>query len=267
MRVYHPLFPYQGIAPENVYCAADDMGVEIGVGYINYFSQPHLFPDRPINMFLQLEGQPVARYMLLGALLARAQQLRDQTPYAKARLYTEVGVEDTRTCDFYLRNGFVLDDAEDMVRLEIPEGGGKVPMSYTVANVPLTNEYEQNAFLQRLNMNRIAPLNLGFLDVCRQKPHFLAMGIFQNGIPAGELLMTGESYRSDLIAMYIQPAYRKLGLGKGLLGRSMALLREEGVSQVNALVLRRSIPQCALAHSFDAKFLKTTALYPGINLD
>ena len=266
MRVYHPLAPYQGISPENVFLAADDMGTEIGAGYVIHFYQPDLFPDRPVNLYIQMDAQPSARYMLLGALLARAQQLRDQTPYLKARIYAQAGVDDAAACDSYLHNGFQMDDAEDMVRLEMLEGVGKVPMSCTVANVPLASEYEQNAFLYRLNMNRIAPLNLGFLDVLRQKPHFLALGIYRSGQVAGELLMSGEGYRCDVVAMYVHPSCRRMGMAKGLLGRGMDMLRQEGVSQVNGLVLRRSIPQCALAHSFNAKFLKTTALYPGMNL-
>ena len=47
MKVYHPQAPYQGIPAENVYCVADDMGVEVGVGYVIFFYQPDLFPNMP----------------------------------------------------------------------------------------------------------------------------------------------------------------------------------------------------------------------------
>ena len=46
MRVYHPQGMYNNIPPENVFLAADEMGNEIGVGYIIRVMQPNVFPDR-----------------------------------------------------------------------------------------------------------------------------------------------------------------------------------------------------------------------------
>ena len=69
MRVYHPQGMYNNIPPENVFLAADEMGNEIGVGYIIRVMQPNVFPDRPVNLFISMECQPVARYMLFGALV------------------------------------------------------------------------------------------------------------------------------------------------------------------------------------------------------
>ena len=214
-----------------------------------------------------MEVQPAAQYMLFGAVLARAKQLRDQYPNLKARIYTQAEVNDARTCDFYLRNGFTLDDAEDMVRLTPPQEPSKLPMSCSIANVPLSSEFEQNAFLFRMNQSRIAQLNLGALEVCRQHPHFLALALYRNNQIIGELLMTGEGYRCELVGMYIVGPYRRMGMGRALLHRGMELMKAEGVTQVNAVALRRSPAQCGLAQAFGATFLKTTALYPGVNLD
>ena len=80
MRVYHPQGMYNNLPPENVFLAADEMGNEIGVGYIIRVMQPNVFPDRPVNLFISMECQPVARYMLFGALVARARQMRDENP-------------------------------------------------------------------------------------------------------------------------------------------------------------------------------------------
>ena len=75
MRVYHPQGMYNNIPPENVFLAADEMGNEIGVGYIIRVMQPNVFPDRPVNLFISMECQPVARYMLFGALVALVPQM------------------------------------------------------------------------------------------------------------------------------------------------------------------------------------------------
>jgi len=267
MKVYHPQGPYQGMPAENVFHVADDMGVEVGVGYVICFYQPDLFPERPMNLYLHMEAPHGARYILFGALLARAKQMRDLYPNVKARIYTQAEPEDSRTCDFYLQNGFNLDDAEDVVRLSMPEEPSKVPMSMSIANVPLNTEIEQNYMLMRLNQSRISPLNLGYLEVCRQRPHFMALALYKGQNIIGEVLLTGEGYRCELVSMYILPQFRRMGMGKALLHRAMELLKAEGVTQVTAAVLRRSPAQCALAQSFGATFLKTISLYPGINLE
>lgn len=88
MRVYHPQGMYNNMPPENVFLAADEMGNEIGVGYIIRVMQPNIFPDRPVNLYISMECQPVARYMLFGALVARARQMRDENPQLRARVYT-----------------------------------------------------------------------------------------------------------------------------------------------------------------------------------
>jgi GNAT superfamily N-acetyltransferase len=266
MRVYHPLGIYQGLLPENVFFVMDDMDIQQGTGYVMPFYQPDMFPQRPMHLYMQLEAPPSCQYMLFGALLARISQLRAQNPYVPTRLYTQLSVEDTRGMEFFLNNGFLLDDAEDLVRFPIPDGADTIPMGCTVANIPLRNEFEQQAMLNRLNQSRIAPLDLNTLGQCMQRPHFLALGIYRNDEPMGELLLSGTGDRAALAALYIRSTYRRAGLGKALLTRALHMLRDEGVTQAEALVLRRSAAQCAMARSFGARFIRTTCFYPGIDI-
>ncbi len=266
MRVYHPLGIYQGLPPENVFFVMDDMDIQQGTGYVMPFYQPDMFPQRPMHLYMQLEAPPSCQYMLLGALLARVSQLKAQNPHIPTRLYTQLSAEDARGMEFFLGNGFLLDDAEDLVRFPIPEGGDSNPMGVTFANVPLRSEFEQQAMLNRMNTCRIAPLDLNALGQCMQRPHFLALGIYRNNEPMGEVMLSGTGDRATLAALYIRSTYRRAGLGKALLTRAMHMLRDEGVTQVEALVLRRSAAQCALAKSFGAKFIRTTCYYPGIDI-
>ena len=266
MRVYHPLGAYQGLSPENVFFVMDDMDIQQGTGYVMPFFQPDMFPHRPMNLYLQLEAPPSCQYMLFGALLARVSQLRSQSPLMPTRLYTQLSVEDARGMEFFTGNGFLLDDAEDLVRFPIPDASDTIPMGCTVANIPLRNEFEQQAMLARMNQCRIAPLDLITLGQCMQKPHFLALGIFRGDEPIGEVLLSGTGDRATLAALYIKSNYRQQGLGKALLTRALHMLRDEGVTQVEALVLRRSPAQCALAKSFGARFIRTTCYYPGIDI-
>ncbi len=266
MRVYHPLGAYQGLPPENVFFVMDDMDIQQGTGYVMPFFQPDMFPQRPMNLYLQLEAPASCQYMLFGALLARVSQLRSQNPFMPTRLYTQLAVDDARGMEFFTSNGFSLDDAEDLVRFPIPEMGGSVPMGCSISNVPLRNEFEQQAMLNRLNQSRIAPLDLVTLGQCMQMPHFLALGIYRNEEPIGEVLLSGTGDRATLAALYIRSNYRKTGLGKALLTRALHMIRDEGVTQVEALVLRRSPAQCAMARSMGARFIRTTCYYPGIDI-
>ena len=219
-----------------------------------------------VMMIFKPTGLLGVKEFSMSALLARVSQLRAQNPYVPTRLYTQLAVEDARSMEFYLGNGFQLDDAEDLVRFPVPEGGDLIPMGCTVANVPLRNEFEQQAMLNRMNQSRIAPLDLNALGQCMQRPHFLALAVLRNDEPMGEVLLSGTGDRATLAALYIRPAYRRTGLGKALLARALHMLRDEGVTQVEALVLRRSAAQCALARSFGARFINTTCFYPGIDM-
>ena len=80
MQVIHPNGVFNHLQPEDVFIAVDDMGTELGRGYTICQYQPNLYPDRPVNIYFTMECQPVAQYLLFGALVARARQLRDLFP-------------------------------------------------------------------------------------------------------------------------------------------------------------------------------------------
>lgn len=267
MRVYHPQAPYQGNPVENVFCVADDMGNEVGIGYVMFMYQPHIFPERPINLYLQMDVQPQAQHMLLGALLAQALKVKAQMPGQRARIYTEARVDDAQRLEFLRHNGFQLDDAEDIVSLSNASLPAKLPMSLEFVAVPLNNEMEQNAFLMRMNAYRVAAITLGMLDVYARSQHFMALAVLKQGQPIAEMLLTGEGSKAYVIGLYVQPSFRRMGIAKAMAARAMEVMALEGATDFSALVLRRSPAQLALAKSFNARLIKTTAIYPGINVD
>ena len=93
-----------------------------------------------------------------------------------------------------------------MLRLEIPAGDGKIPMSCAVAPVPLNTPEEQNAFIYRLVMNDITFMDVNYLQGLMRMPHFLALGLYRNTELIGEIVMAGEGESCELISMYITPA-------------------------------------------------------------
>lgn len=266
MQVIHPQGPYQNLPPEDVFFAVDDMGTELGMGYIVYLYQPHLYPDCPVNLYFTMECQAVARYLLFGALVARARQLRDNNPGVRARVYTNISPTDTRMKDFYLHNGFSCDETEDLLTLAIPAGDGRIPMSCSVVAATLNTPEEQMAFIGRMQQNDLTYMNLDYLAALQHQPHFLALGLYRNTDLIGEIVMAGQGETCDLVAIYIVPGSRRQGMARALLHRSMAVMATEGVTQVTTRIMSRSIPQARLMASFGAQVQGVSTIYPGLFL-
>jgi hypothetical protein len=109
MTIVHPQQPVNGLNPEDVFYAVDDLGTQTGYGFILYQLQPGLYPDCPVNLYFSIAGDPASRYLLFGALVARARQLQNVNPQLRARLYTGLDPQDTANLDFYRHNGFDLE--------------------------------------------------------------------------------------------------------------------------------------------------------------
>jgi GNAT superfamily N-acetyltransferase len=267
MTIVHPLQPVNGMNPEDVFYAVDDLGTQTGCGYILYRLQPGLYPDCPVNMYFSIEGDQSSRYLLFGALIARARQLQTVNPQLRARLYTSLDPRDDQNREFYLHNGFDLDEGDAVFSLQIPFGDGRIPMSCTVAATPLNTWEEQESLLTRLQMNEITYMDRNMLMELMHSPHFYALGLYRNAILIGETVLAGSGDGADLAAIYIEPSSRHQGMGRALLHRSLAILASEGVTHVTARIMTRSLPQQHLAADFGAVPLGVNTIFPGMYLN
>lgn len=267
MHVYHPAQTSNGIPPENVFLIADSANVPVAEGFLIHTYHPYLFAERPINMYISLQSKGPGREMLLGALLARAYQLRLQTPYLKARVFAQVSLQDAPAMSFYLEAGFQADDALDVVELNPPNARPMAPMGYDLGPIPLQSPLEQQAFLVRMNTYRLNVIQYPLLQRAMASPHFLALYMARGSDIAGEILFAGENGAAKILGLYIMPKYRRLGLAKSLIACGMKTLSEQGVSRFEGDVIRRNGPQCLLAQSCSATFIRTACFYPGLNYD
>ena len=172
MTIVHPQQPVNGLNPEDVFYAVDDLGTQTGYGFILYQLQPGLYPDCPVNLYFSLDGDPASRYMLFGALVARARILQNVNPQMRCRLYTSLDPSDIQMKDFYLHNGFDCNESDEVLQLAIPFGDGRIPMSCTVAPTPLNTWDEQNSLIYRLQMNEISFVDMNYLNTLMRMPHF-----------------------------------------------------------------------------------------------
>jgi len=267
MHVYHPTSTTNGIPPENAFVVEDSANIPVAEGFIIHTYHPYLFADRPVNMFISLLSKGPGRDMLLGALLARAHQLRIQTPQYKARVFAQVSIQDAPMMSFYMDGGFLADDALDVVQLRPPNARPNAPMGYDLGQIPLASPLERQAFLTRMNTFRLDVLQHPLLQRYMSMPHFMALYLARGREIVGEILFSGERGAVKLLGIYILPNYRRLGLAKSLIATGMKSLMDQGVTHFEGDVIRRNSPQCALAQSCGATFIRTACFYPGFNYE
>lgn len=267
MHVFHPPQGVNGLPPENTFLVADSANMTVADGYLIHTYHPYLFPDRPINLFLNIRSKGPGRDMLMGALLARAQQLREQSPQLKARVFAQVSPQDTGMMAFYMESGFDANDALDVVQIGVPNARPAAPMGYDMGYVPLSDATEMQTFLMRMNAYRLDAWTPALLQRYMSFPHFIALYMSRGPEVVGEIAFTGDGTAAKLIGLYVTPNYRRLGLAKSLIAAGMRLLSEKGVTHVEADVIRRNELQRMLAASCGATFVRTACYYPGMNYD
>lgn len=267
MNIVHPSQPVNGLNPEDVFYAVDDLGAQTGYGFILYQYQPGLYPDCPVNLYFSIDGDSSSRYLLFGALVARARVLKGLNPTLRARLYTGISPTDIQMKDFYQQNGFDCSETDNILQLAIPFGDGRIPMSCTVAPTPLNTWDEQNGLLYRLRVNEITFVELNYLQSLMRMPHFMTLGLYRNAVLIGEVIMAGQGSNCELVAIYIEPGSRNQGMGKALLHRMMAIMAAEGVTTVTTRIMSRSLPQQKLMNNFSPTVLGINMVFPGIYLD
>ena len=76
MKIENPIGMYNGLPPENVFIAKDEMGTQVGEGHVIYQYLPHRSPECPVNIYFEINSLASGWYLILGALVARARQLR-----------------------------------------------------------------------------------------------------------------------------------------------------------------------------------------------
>ena len=266
MHLTHPIAPYQGIAPEDCIFVTNDQMIEIGMGALTLFYQQEMYPEAPLHIYMQLDSQPAGRNLLLGALLARAEQLRAQHPQVKGRLYTQIAPENWELASFYTKSGFKMDDSEDLYHFPLPLWPAHPPVSCNYASAALRTPEEVQGFLNRMNQYRITPLDADFLGQCMQMEHFTAIGYYRGGNAVCEALLTGQGETVTLVSLYVRGDYRRQGFAKAILGAAADILRTRGVTQVSTRIFSRNQPQAALMRAAGGKKIRTLSILPGISL-
>ncbi len=265
MRLSHPNAPFSGVPAEDVFFAANDQYVQMGVGFVVLSFQEEAMPERPLQLYLDIKSQPSARNLLLGALLGRGEQMRAAFPGVKGRIYAELPPTQFDMLNFYTQNGFASSDAREEYLIQLPAGPSQPPMGCEFASVPLQSVQEQYAFLQRLNRYRLSPISHDYLTLQMQQPYFLALGYYRGGHPIAEMMMTGASAETAaLVMIYVQRDMRRRGVARSLLAAGSDLLRDRGVTHALTHASSGSPAQTALMRMMSGSRRKIITVRPNL---
>lgn len=266
LRIMNPSAPWQNLPPENVFLAVDSSGRQHGMSYLIYQHLPHLYPDRPVNIFFSLQADDRARAMLLGTVIGRGRALRDNAPEEPARLYTCLEPDDHSGRVFYSHSGFDHIDSEDVYQLKLVQPM-QLPAGFEIRAIPLATPMHQGAFVARLQANDMYQISASYLQVLLQSQHVCAVGLINNGNQlVGEALWSGISDSCELNAVYIAPQWRHQGCGRLLLTQCMMYLSQRGVYNFHARLSSRSTPQMRLAADLQGQTARTMALMPSLDM-
>ncbi len=267
MRLSQPTAPFQGLSPENVFFAADDLKTQLGIGYIVPFMQAEMYPERPLQIYAHIDAQPSARNLLLGALLGRTEQVGAAYPHLKGRVYTQLSPTNWELLNFFSRGGFQDTDTEEEIVFPLVGLAPRTPMGCQFASVPLETIPDQRAFIARLNAYRLTPVTSDYLVLQMQQPCFMALGYYRGGQPLAEMMLTGSSPNSvALVMIYVRAEYRRRGTAKSLIDAAAAILREQGATQALMRIYSRNEAHVALARSLQGTRRRTIAILPSLDI-
>ncbi len=265
MQVTQPKEIYRGIPKEDVFFVLDDMGTQIGEGYLIYQYQPAIFPQRPVNIYFSMNATPQGEYMLLGSLAARARLLRAQHPNAPARLYTNVQPQDTQKLTFLQHNGFDMNHTEDLLRLNQP---AEVPQIFNTAcvPVPVNTTAEQMNVVNCMRNAGFSYFDHGFLLQQLNRPNNIVLGLLYGSNLVGMCVAAGQYSSAEVMGLYIEPAFQHRSMGTQLLARTQQALSSMGVNELTMRIMNDSAPQAHLAQRFQCELIEHTTIFPSMQI-
>ena len=267
MLLRHPREPIDGQPIENIYQAFDDVTGSVVSSCIVYSDDnPALFPARPLQVRLQLDGEPLPDE-LLGAAFARARAICAESGKF-ARIYTRCDPDDEITLDALRPMGFKDNDGLVKLQLKLPcTADYRLPTGCVVVRDDLSDPMEQKFFLERYNELYNTDHDYEWLRSYIDRPGFTRILTVSATGMAGEILIWKENHIG--IIGYIQTAkrWRRMGVGCCMLGLACEEFEKVDLMAAEASV-RVRVPH--ILRTMEKMGFKQTELlmrYPGLDIN
>ena len=216
MILRHSREPVDGQPVENTFVAIDEVtGNQLGACTIFCDDNPALYPNRPYQVRMQLDGDSIPD-RLLGASFARAREICADSGKL-CRLYTRCAADDEELLDSLRALGFRDNDGLVKMRLRLPVlQDYRMPAGCALVQDDLSDPIEQKYFLERYNQLYNTDHDFAWLHSYIHRDAFKRILVVSATGMAGEILIWKE--RENGVIGYIQTSrrWRHLGVGTAL---------------------------------------------------
>lgn len=216
MILRHTKEPENGLSSENCFEAIDERsGSTLGHCAIYARENDQLFPNRPLRIYIDIEGDPVPD-ALLGAAVARAKEIALESG-VPARVFTQVAPEDKELLAALEALG--LKDTDGLVLMRRPLPAGKnapVPAGCVVVQDELDDPIEQKFFLERYNQLYGESYDFDYFQQLCANPLFKRILLVAPTGMVGEVVLWREGNAGRLFWLFTARKWRNMGVAKCL---------------------------------------------------
>lgn len=267
MKLRHASKPVDGQPVENTFVAIDDAtGAQVAACTIYTDDNPALFPARPMQVRLQLDGDSLPDE-LMGAAIARARAICAQSGKF-ARLYTRCDPDDDAMLEALKPMGFKDNDGLVKLQLKLPcDADYRLPTGCVVVRDDLSDPMEQKFFLERYNELYNTTHDFEWLRTYIDRPGFMRILTVSPTGMAGEILIWQENYAG--VVGYIQTAkrWRRMGVGSCMLGLACEAFEKHRLLVAEASVRVRVPHVLRMMEKMGFKQTELLMRYPGLDIN
>ena len=267
MILRHSREPIDGQPVENTFVAIDERtGSQLGSCVIFSDENPALFPARPMQVRLQLEGSPIPD-ALLGAAVARGRELCNASGKF-CRLYTRCDPDDGDMIESLSQMGFRDNDGLVQLELRLPfEYDYRLPAGCVVVKDDLSDPVEQKFFLERYNELYNTSHDFSWLRSFIDREGFTRILTVSPTGMAGEILIWRESYAGIIGYIQTSKRWRRMGVGTCMLGLACEEFEKARLFCAEANVRARIPHVLKLMEKCGFRQTELLMRYPGVDIN
>ena len=250
---------------ENCFEAVDELtGRTMGSCTIYVSENEQLFPNRPVRIYIDIDGNP-APDALLGAAVARAKEIAAQ--YAcPSRIFTQVEPQDEARLASLTALGFKDSDGLVDMQRKLPYVyGADLPAGCVTVIDDLDDPIEQKYFLERYNQLFKEENDFEWLQDLRSHKEFKRILIVSPTGMAGETITWQEGKKGVIHWLHTARKWRRMGVAHALLDLACKEFTRNDMDYVSAEIQVRIPHLLKVMESSDFKQAELIMRYPGID--
>ena len=267
MWLRHARAPVDGQPVENTFVALEDRtGETLGACTIYCDENAALFPARPFQVRLQLEGDPVPA-QLLGASIARGREICAASGKL-SRLYTRCAPDDSALLENLAAMGFQDNDGLVKLQLRLPLAVDyALPAGAVVVEDDLSDPAEQKFFLERYNELYNTDHDFDWLRSYIHREGFTRVLTVSSYGLMGEVLLWREGMTGVIGYIQTSKRWRHMGVGSCMIGLACAECERQKLYCVEANARARIPYVLKLFEKMGFRQEELLMRYPGADIN